>query len=138
MRVFSRYVAAVAAVAALTVGLVLPAASGAAEAQSSRAKIKLTCKTPLKGSKVSGTCTGSFGNIKSEGTLTNGYTHATVTMFLKGGKAVMTYTITSNSTGFTANWKWKSGTGKYSGIKGGGSLTGDFKGNVIYTGTASY
>lgn len=137
MRVFSRYVMLAAALAALTVGLVLPAASGATAARAS-GKIELKCKTPLKGSKVSGTCTGSFGNIKSQGTLTSGYTHATVSMIAKGGTAVMTYTITSNATGYTANWKWKSGTGKFKGITGSGSLTGDFKGNVIYVGTAKY
>jgi hypothetical protein len=118
--------------------LVLPQVGSAAPAAHASKAITLTCKTPLKGQSVSGTCTGSFGRIRSTGTLAKDFKSASVTMHLKGGTARMKYNVVGGSATFSGNWRWTGGTGKYKKIRGSGTVRGDFKGNVRYTGTARW
>jgi len=118
--------------------LVLPQVGSASPAAHAAKAISLTCKTPLKGHSLNGTCTGSFGRIRSTGKLSNNYQSATVTMHLKGGTARLKYAVVGGSATFSGKWKWTGGTGKYKRIRGGGTVRGDFKGNALYKGTARW
>jgi len=127
-----------AVLAAMAVGaLVLPQVGSAAPAAHASKTISIACKTPLKGHAVNGTCTGSFGRIRTTGKLSSDYKKASVTFYLKGGTARMTYGVIGGSAGFSGKWKWTGGTGKYKRIHGHGTVRGDFKGNTLYKGTAS-
>ena len=130
MSPMTRSIAAVGAVTAL-------ALAGVAEAATYNVDI-VAKHSKVSGIKLSGTFKGQpFGTCPWKGKLL--IPDTTQKLTCKDG----TVSLRSHATRLTDNtkgtWKFTGGTGKFKGIKGGGTFTGTIStGNYRYVGTASY
>jgi hypothetical protein len=120
----------------MTAALIAAPASLAASAKVTLKSVPSAAKQV--GTKLTGKYTGTFGKCTMKGKLVIPKTVQTLTC--KGG----TFSFTATSSTGTSNnvkgtWKITGGTGKYKGIKGGGSFSGTLSTNAYtYTGHASY
>jgi hypothetical protein len=101
--------------------------------------VTMTVKAKQSGTSISGSVTGTLGNGSQTGKAVT-ETKVKLTWHLKGG----TINVTANGhlaggTKTTGTWTITGGTGKFSGISGGGKQVGDIKTlEFTYTGSVKF
>lgn len=126
------------ATAAVAAGLVLAPAAGAASSH----KVSLKLSGPAKGTVIVGKFTDkTLGSGTIKGTLHIPVTVLTFTA--KGGTFTTTTDVPCKDQAvtpptFKGCWKVLKGTGKFKGISGGGTLSGNLNGDATYNGSLKY